>query len=122
VLDIGLDTPGYREILADGIYERNPLFRNFEPDGTVSGYGMRSPGRIIQNIIKHRNGLLSDDETEQLYSPFSLGFYTTLVCEAAHVSLAQGGAIANGAIKGKEIVLRDFLCGRIGNEAAKSYL
>jgi hypothetical protein len=122
MLDIGIDTPGYHEILTDGIYERNPLFRNFEPDGTVSGYGMRSPGGIIQNMIKYRSGLLSDEEAAKSYSPFGLGFYTTLVCEAAHVSLAQGETIAKGVIKGETVVLRDFLCGQIGDAAAKSYL
>jgi len=122
LLDLGLDSPGYHELLADGIFERNPLFRNFESDGSVSGYGIRSPGKIVRNIIRHRNGKLTDDEKKKLYSPFTLGFYTTLVCEAAHTSLAQGETTADGVIKGKEIILKDFLLGQLGEEAAKGYL
>ena len=37
LLDIGIDTPGLREIHADGLLEVNPLFRNFEKDNTVTG-------------------------------------------------------------------------------------
>jgi len=122
MLDLGFDTPGYHEILSDGIFERNPLFRNFESDGSVSGYGIRSPGKIVRNIIRHKNGSLTDGEKERLYSPFILGFYTTLVCEAAHTSLARGEKTADGVIKGKEIILKDFLIRQLGEEAAKKYL
>ena len=33
LIDLGLDTPGLREIHRDGVFEVNPLFRNFEKDG-----------------------------------------------------------------------------------------
>ena len=116
LLDMNIDMPGYREILADGIFERNPLFRNFEPDGTVSGYGMNSPGKIIQNILKHKNGTLTNVEKERLNSLFTLGFWTTLVCEAAHVSLTEGKEISKGAIEGKKIILKDLILREIGKE------
>ena len=45
MIDLGIDTPGYHELTSEGILERNPLFRNFEADGTVTGYGMSRPGR-----------------------------------------------------------------------------
>ncbi len=116
LLDMNIDMPGYREILADGIFERNPLFRNFEPDGTVSGYGMNSPGKIIQNILKHKNGTLTSKELEKLNSLFTLGFWTTLVCEAAHVSLTRGKEISKGAIEGEKIILKDLILREIGKE------
>ncbi len=46
LLDLDLATPGLREIHAEGISEINPLFRNFEAAGTVTGYGISSPGRL----------------------------------------------------------------------------
>ncbi len=90
MLDLNLDLPGYHEVVAGGIFERNPLFRNFEPNGMVSGYGIRSAGKIIENMIRFRNGQLSKDEIDKLMDPFSLGLYTSLVCEGAHRSLEAG--------------------------------
>jgi len=119
LLNLNIDMPGYHEILPDGIFERNPLFRNLEQDGTVSGYGMRSPGKIIRNFLKHRNGRLGDDKKEGLYSLFNIGFYTTVVCEAANSSLAGGEEIAKGVISGRKIILRDLLSHEIGKNAEK---
>ena len=50
LLDLGLDTPGLREIHTDGVSEVNPLFRNFEKDGAVTGYGIRSPGQLYAQL------------------------------------------------------------------------
>ena len=109
LLDLGFDTQGYYEILHDGIFERNILFRNFEPDGTVSGFGMKTPGKIIKNIMRFRNGKMKEEEWEKLTSDVSLGFYPTLVCEGAHISLKQGEEIKPGVIKGNQIKLIDLL-------------
>ena len=109
MLDLGLDTPGYHEILPDGIFERNPLFRNFESDGTVSGYGMSSPGRIIRDIIRYRNGEMGADEYEKSLSPFTSGFYTTVVCEAAHKSLDGGTKDEKGVTMGVEVAISDLI-------------
>jgi predicted dehydrogenase len=109
LLDLGLDRPGYHEILADGIFERNPLFRNFESDGTVSGYGMSSPGRILRNIQRFRSGDMTAAEREELLSPFALGFYTTVVCEAAHVSLERGEAAGRGVVRGPAVNVEELL-------------
>ncbi|MBT3273855.1 MAG: Gfo/Idh/MocA family oxidoreductase [Spirochaetales bacterium] len=117
LLDLNLDQPGYHEILDDGIFERNPLFRNFESDGSVSGYGMTSPGRIFRNITRFRDGGFSPEQLEELHSPFSLGFYTTAVCEAAHESLANGVEIDGGVIRGTSIHVSELLRDRIGTES-----
>ena len=109
MLDLGLDTPGYHEVLPDGIFERNPLFRNFESDGTVSGYGMSSPGRIIRDIIRYRAGEMSSEEYEVSLSPFQSGFYTTVVCEAAHKSLEGGVKDEKGVTMGVEVAISDLI-------------
>jgi predicted dehydrogenase len=121
LLDLNLDMPGYHEVLSEGIFERNPLFRNFEANGLVSGYGMRSPGQIIENIIRFRDANLTLDEIGKLMDPFSLGFFTTLVCEGAHRSLETGEKISEGVISGRTVMLKDLLVREIGEKASDSY-
>lgn len=121
VLDLNIDKTGYHEILSDGIFERNPLFRNFESNGNVSGYGMRSPGKIIKNIIRFRNNEMSSHEFNELMSPFELGFFTTIVCEAAHHSLALADESFNGVITGKEVDIKELLTNIIGIDNTENY-
>jgi hypothetical protein len=116
LLDLDLDRPGYHEIIEDGIFERNPLFRNFESDGTVSGYGISSPGRIYRQMMRFRSHEMPDAELESLRSPVSLGFYTTVICEAAHLSLDQGDAVGRGVTRGKPVHVRELLQQTIGRE------
>jgi len=54
LIDLGLDTPGLREIHADALSELNPLFRNFSADGQVAGYGISSPGGLYEQILAWR--------------------------------------------------------------------
>ena len=109
MLDLDIDAPGYHELLADGIFERNPLFQNFESDGTVSGYGIRSPGKILQNIIRHRNGQMDQQERERLCCPSSLGFPASVVCNAAHASLERGRLCGNGVVHGSRIDIAELV-------------
>jgi predicted dehydrogenase len=121
LLDLNLDMPGYHEILADGIFERNPMFRNFEPNGQVSGYGMRSPGQIIENILRFKNSRIPKDELDRLMDPFSLGFFTSLVCEGAHRSL-EGAVIGKEeVVMGNPVILKDLLKQEIGEKASSYY-
>ena len=112
---------GYREITAGGIDNRNVLFRNFTADGTVGGFGMDSPGRIIEHIVRHRHGEIRPDELDTLLSPYSLGLYTTLVCECAHASLAAGVHDHPGVVVGSPIDARQLLASRIGSAADTYY-
>ena len=121
MLDLNLDQPGYHEVVAGGIFERNPLFRNFESNGMVSGYGIRSAGKIIENMIRYRNGLLSKEEVEKLMDPFSLGLYTSLVCEGAHRSLEAGASSDEGVITGTPVILKDLLEREIGKTESAVY-
>ena len=116
LIDLGLDTPGLREIHRDGVAEVNPLFRNFEKDNTVTGYGISSPGRMYRQILALRNGA-----GEAGYSPMTLGFYTTLVLEGAEKSLAEGKRIEGGATIGEAIDLRRLAVEKLGAAAAKEY-
>jgi predicted dehydrogenase len=104
LIDLGLDTPGCREIVPAGIAERNPLFLNFEPDGSVSGYGMDHPGRIYQKFLRARNGHMTPEERAEMMSLFEVGFFATVICEAATTSL-KAGDTHNGVTRGPEILL-----------------
>ncbi|NOX54946.1 MAG: Gfo/Idh/MocA family oxidoreductase [Planctomycetes bacterium] len=122
LIDFSIDRPGYFEVHADGIFEVNPLFKNFEKDGTVTGYGMTSPGRLLQKILAFRAGRLSDAERSRLADPMELGFYTTLVCAGAHESLQRGQRVADGVTEGAPVDLRELLIRQLGTERAGRYL
>jgi hypothetical protein len=51
----------------------------------------------------------------------ALGFYTTLVLEAAERSLAEGQKMATGATLGKSVNLGELVRGEIGEGAAREY-
>lgn len=121
LLDLGFDTPGLREIHADGMNEVNPLFRNFEKNGKVTGYGISCPGRMYQQILALRNGTLSAAEREAAATPMALGFYTTLVLEAAERSLAEGRKMSSGATLGQAINLGELVRGQLGEAAVREY-
>ena len=121
LIDLQLDMPGLREIHAEGVIEANPLFRNFEPDGTVSGYGITSPGRLYQRVLARRNGQLTDQALDALLDPMKLGFYTTLVLEAAERSLADGKLLPNRTRVGITIDVRDLMAKELGQAAAADY-
>lgn len=121
LLDLGLDTPGLLEIHAEGVLQVNPLFRNFEKDQTVTGYGISHPGRFYRQMLADRNGKLSPAERESLFTPMALGFYTTLVLEGAERSLAGGQAAAAGVTVGPAIDLRKLVVEQLGAGAARDY-
>lgn len=120
ILDLWQEHYGYREVTPQGIDDRNILFRNFEENGTVSGFGMDCPGKIVTNMIRFRNGKIGQSERDALFSPLSLGLYTTLVCECAHVSLTEGKEAGKGVVRGATVDARELLTQRIG-EAAQQY-
>jgi predicted dehydrogenase len=121
LLDLALDMPGLREIHSEGFGEINPLFRNFERDNTVTGYGISSPGRMYQQILALRNGSLPAPEREAAATPMALGFYTTLVLEAAEKSLAEGSRPAAGVTLGRPVDLGELVRKQLGKTAAKGY-
>ncbi|MGQ9651726.1 MAG: Gfo/Idh/MocA family protein [Phycisphaerae bacterium] len=120
MIDLAIDMPGCREITENGIQERNPLFRNFEPDGSVSGYGISHPGNLYRKILRSRNNQMPRDEHAEIIGPFATGFYATVICEAAGVSIENGHTI-DGVTRGTEIDVAELLHRRIGN-AADRYL
>jgi predicted dehydrogenase len=121
LIDLGLDTPGLREVHSEGILEVNPLFRNFEKDKTVTGYGISSPGRLYQQILAMHNGTLSAAEREQALHPMTLGFYTTLVLEGAEKSLAEGTKLPGGVSLGPQVDLRQLTARQLGPGPSKEY-
>lgn len=121
MIDLGLDTPGLREIHREGIFEVNPLFRNFEQDNTVTGYGISSPGRLYQQALALRNGKLSAADHDAAFSPMAWGFHTTLVLEAAEKSLAEGKRLASGATLGTTVDLPQLVAAQLGADAVREY-
>jgi hypothetical protein len=121
LFDLGLDTPGYYEIHADGLFQVNPLFKNFEKDGTVTGYGITSPGRLYQKFLANRNDVLADDVRADMMTATALGFYTSAVLEAAERSLELGTPIADGVTQGVTIDVGALVTDQLGSEDAASY-
>jgi predicted dehydrogenase len=121
LIDLGLDMPGLREIHADGLFEVNPLFLNFEKNGSVTGYGISHPGRLYQQVLVSRNETLSAAERAAASTPMALGFYTTLVLEGAEKSLARGNTVASGATLGASVDLRMLVTEQLGGDTAKQY-
>ena len=121
MLDLWDNHYGYREITARGVENPNVQFLTFAADGSVSGYGLDSPGRILETIARARSAPLSEQEGDRLRSPYALGFYTTLICECALASLEAGGPEADGAVVGRTVEAKAFLSDRIGSDAARYY-
>src|SRR5262249_39334528 len=113
VLDLAMDMPGLREIHASGVNEVNPLFRNFDKSGAVSGYGIGNPGRLYQQILAKRNGQPVHGENDEAL----LNFYTTVILEAGEKSLAEGNKLKTGATIGEAIDLQKFVRAQIGTSA-----
>jgi predicted dehydrogenase len=121
LIDLDLDRNGYYELHADGVAQVNPLFRNFAADGTVSGYGIDSPGRLYQQILAGRRGELPAELRAGLLTPMALGFYTTVVLQAAEESLAGGAESAPGVVAGAELDCGDLVGRELGAGAAAEY-
>jgi len=121
LIDLGLDTPGLREIHTEAIFEVNPLFRNFEKDNRVTGYGIANPGRLYEQIRAYRRGFLSQPDFEQALSPMQLGFYATLILEGAEKSLAEGEKTGSGTTAGTSIDLRKWTTEALGAACAAEY-
>ena len=59
------DPPGHRR--------PQHSFQEFRRDGTVFGFGMDCPGKILSAILRFRNGKIGAAEKEEYFSPFTLG-------------------------------------------------
>jgi hypothetical protein len=99
----------------------NPLFKNFEKDGRVTGYGISGPGRLYRQILDLRNQRMSEADQRESRSPLVLGFHTALVLEAAEKSLTAGQRLDSGATLGTTIDLRQLVVAELGAAAARDY-
>ncbi len=121
LLDLALDRSGYHEIVPGGVFERNSLLMGHEPDGTSAGYGIDSPGEILRTILADRRGELPADTRARLLAPRALGFDSTLICQAAHESLAAADG-ADGVFAGPTIDVKELLDRELGSSDAQAYL
>ena len=78
---------------------------------------MSRPGRIYQRFLANRNGTLPAAEREKMMGAVELGFWTTVVLEAAEQSLLAGERSANGTVHGKAMCVADVVRGALGSEA-----
>jgi predicted dehydrogenase len=114
MIDLALDSPGCREWTADAHCERNPLFCNAQADGLVTGYGMSHPGRLFQAIQRHRDGDMEDEEYAHMMGALQLGYWATVVCAAAHQSLACGTRSQRGVVRGIDVDIPELLQKLVG--------
>lgn len=120
VLDI-MHTSGFCEITHEGVQDENVLFQRTDRDGTVSGFGMSVPGKLLRKFVQRRDGRLPSSEAKELLNPITLGFWSTAIVEAAHESLRRGECSGNGVTFGRQLHIRDLLQDRLG-DAADDYL
>lgn len=117
MLDIDGARCGVRDLShGQGLMEPNVLFRTFEPDGRVSGFGMSKPGRIYEAIQAWQEGVMSEEERQEKLSPHETGFWVTVAVEAGLRSLAAGEE-ANGIVAGREVQVDAMLRDVLGSEA-----
>ncbi len=121
LLDLGVDTPGYREIHPDGLLEVNPLYKNFEKNGMVSGYAINNPGRLYQKFLAGKEGTLKPEARARMMNPIELGFFTTVVLQGAEESLKRGTLAAPGVTAGVPVNLAALVAKELGPEVAKRY-
>jgi predicted dehydrogenase len=119
LIDLNLDSPGLCEIHREGVVQVNPLFRNFEKDNNVTGYGISNPGRLYQQMLDWQNGRPSPDEKNSALNPHVLGFYSTLVLEAAEKSLSEGQPGGGGVTLGAAVDLKQLAGKELGSAAAE---
>jgi hypothetical protein len=112
MVDLALDSTGFRETHRERLAEVNPLFRVTTHGHAVSGYGIDHPGGLFALVAAHRRGELPREDYERLTSGDAAGMAATLVVEAAELSLEQEGAA---------IDLRQHLRAALGEEAARLY-
>jgi len=120
-IDLPAESGGFVEIHPEGHLWANPLFRTFEENGNVSGFGISYPGKIFKNILDFRNDKLSDENYEFMLSPFQTGFFTTLVLEGIENSLNHPLSSNNGVTFGSEVDLNDILNKELGPKISKNY-
>jgi len=114
-----MHTSGVWEITHNGIEDPNILFQTTDPDGTVIGFGMSVPGNLLCKFAQRRDGLLSESEIESFYDPITLGFWSSVIVEAANLSLRNGERTENGVTFGEEIKVSSLLDEQLGSEASK---
>ncbi|MBT3274568.1 MAG: Gfo/Idh/MocA family oxidoreductase [Spirochaetales bacterium] len=121
MIDLWNEWYGFREITAQGNEVPNIQFMNFEESGAVTGYGMDSPGKLIEYMARIKSGEVSSADSATVASPEVLGLFTALVCACAGESLTNAEESAPGVFQGCDISARDFLSSQIGDEEAKAY-
>ena len=120
-IDIPVDNGGFVENHNEGHLWSNQMFRTFEVNGSVSGFGITYPGKIFESILKFRNGKISNEDYMNKLNPFETGFYATLVLQGIEESLKAPLRENNGVKIGKEIDLKELIFNEIGEKGLDLY-
>jgi hypothetical protein len=75
----------------------------------VSGFGMSNPGKLLELMAAHGRDELPDNQLAGLQSARALGFWATVVCQAAHESLSHANSPAEGVIDGPPVEIAELL-------------
>lgn len=122
LVDLDMDQSGLTETTESGFDRPHVLFRTFREDGLVTGFGMDSPGAILENIGRFRDGTLVEKERTRLLTPESLGFWPAVICDCAELSLETGEREWQGVIVGDQIDVAERLRKELGPQRADHYL
>lgn len=112
-----MHTAGFSDLVHDGVRDHNALFQHRGPDGRYAGFGMSVPGEWLRRFRGFRAGELQADPADWL-DPFTTGFWSTAIVEAAHESLARGETTARGVTWGVPVDVAELLQQRLGDAAA----
>ncbi len=121
LVDLDFDQPGLTESTDERFDRPHVLFRTFRENGLVTGFGMDSPGRILENIGRFRDGSMETDELEQFLSPEALGFWSAVICDCAERSLESGSREWQGVVVGARIDVAERLTEELGQERVGVY-
>jgi len=117
VLEI-MYSAGLRDIAHDGVTDPNILFQTTQSNGKVTGFGMSVPGDLLNQFIGRRDNAITDAARHDMLDPMTLGFWSSVIVEAAHESLHRGRTSDNGVTRGVELSVNDLLNERLGDDAA----
>ncbi len=104
-----------------GLREPNVLFLNTDSRGTVTGFGVDSPGRLLADMRDWRDGRMSKEEWRRCLDPHQTSFWVAAAVEAGLISLARGESNDKGVVAGVDVEVEAVLNDTIGRQEAQKY-
>ena len=108
-----LHTCGYNDLTHDAARDHHVLFQHRDRDGRYAGFGMSVPGEWLRRFRDRRDGTYTVRAAD-LLDPFTTGFWSTAIVEAAHESLRRGTTTDRGTSFGVCVDVPELLKNRLG--------